>query len=229
MGNVTETPSELVAYFRVSTARQGASGLGLEAQRHLVQEEAARRGAIIVAEHIEAESGTNADRAALARAAAEANARGAALIVAYVSRLTRDLRAFLDVKANAIVEPIFCDFPNLPQGPTGDYILKQLALLAEFEGALIRERTKAALKAAKARGVQLGNPTGDTTAARQARAARTVERHAAAMVTIRQVQAAGITSARGIAKALDARGVPTLRKGSTWSHVAVGRLLAASA
>ena len=228
MGHVTETDRrELIAYLRVSTARQGASGLGLEAQRARVQEEAKRRGAVIVAEHIETESGSTADRPKLHAAIADAKARRAGLIVAKLDRLARNVRLLLEI-ADSGVDPIFCDLPELPPGAAGRFMLTQLASVAEFERGLISERTKAALQAVKARGVKLGNPTGDTSAAREARQVRKTERHARILPIIEQIQGAGITSARGIANALEARGVPPLRKGGSWSHVAVMRIVTAA-
>ena len=228
MDNDTATGAiEMVAYLRVSTARQGASGLGLEAQRARVQEEADRRGAIIVAEYVETESGSHDNRPQLHAAIADARKRKGVLIVAKLDRLARNVRLLLEI-ADSGVDPVFCDLPELPPGPAGRFMLTQLAAVAEFERGLISERTKAALKAVKARGVKLGNPTGDTSQATATRRAKAAQRHADVLPVIREIQAAGISSTRGIAKALNARGVKTLRKGTgMWSHVAVSRVIAA--
>ena len=219
----TDRPA-MIAYLRVSTAKQGASGLGLEAQRARVQEEAARRNADIVAEYIETESGSHDDRPQLHAAIADARKRKGVLIVAKLDRLARNVRLLLEI-ADSGVDPVFCDLPELPPGPAGRFMLTQLAAVAEFERGLISERTKAALKAVKARGVKLGNPTGDTSQATATRQAKAAQRHADVLPVIREIQAAGVTSMRGIAKALNARGIKPLRKGGAWSHVAVLRVL----
>ena len=225
MDNDTATGAiEMVAYLRVSTARQGASGLGLEAQRARVQEEADRRGAIIVAEYVETESGSHDNRPQLHAAIADARKRKGVLIVAKLDRLARNVRLLLEI-ADSGVDPVFCDLPELPPGPAGRFMLTQLAAVAEFERGLISERTKAALKAVKARGVKLGNPTGDTSAATAARRANAAQRHADVRPVIREIQAAGIVSMRMIAQALNACGIKPLRKGGAWSHVEVLRVL----
>jgi len=152
---------ELVAYYRVSTERQGQSGLGLEAQRAKVAALAAERRAVVVAEFVEVESGRKADRPELAAALAEARRRGAAVAVAKLDRLARDaelvLRLSREAAANGMAGFLFCDLPDVDATTSaGRLILSVMASVAEFESRRISERTREALAAAKARGVKLG-------------------------------------------------------------------------
>lgn len=150
-----------VAYLRVSTARQGVSGLGLEAQREAVGRHIAAAGGQLIAEFIEIETGKGSSllrKRPQLRAALECARRApATLIVAKLDRLTRSARLLLELVESANgAEMVFCDLPQLPKGPVGRFMLTQLAAVAEFEAGMIAERTKAALRAASARGVKLG-------------------------------------------------------------------------
>lgn len=152
---------ELIAYYRVSTARQGESGLGLEAQRAKVEAMAAQRGATVVAEFTEVESGRKSDRPQLAAALAEARMRGAVVAVAKIDRIARDaelvLRLSREAEANGMGGFLFCDLPDVDATTAaGRMVLSVMASVAEFEGRRISERTREALAAAKARGVKLG-------------------------------------------------------------------------
>jgi DNA invertase Pin-like site-specific DNA recombinase len=152
---------ELVAYYRVSTARQGESGLGLEAQRAKVEQLAAERGAVVVAEFTEVESGRKADRPQLAAALAEARKRGAVVAVAKLDRIARDaelvLRLSREAAANGMGGFLFCDLPDVDATTAaGRMVLTVMASVAEFEARRISERTREALAAAAARGVKLG-------------------------------------------------------------------------
>ena len=156
---------ELISYLRVSTARQGNSGLGLEAQRAKVQELAAGRGVVLVAEFVEVESGRKNERPQLALALAEARRTGAAIVVAKLDRLARDaefvLRLAREAAANGMGGFLFADLPDVDATTsTGRMVLTVMASVAEFEAARISERTKEALAAAKARGVKLGGDRG---------------------------------------------------------------------
>jgi DNA invertase Pin-like site-specific DNA recombinase len=156
---------ELISYLRVSTARQGNSGLGLEAQRAKVQELAAGRGGVLVAEFVEVESGRKNERPQLALALAEARRTGAAIVVAKLDRLARDaefvLRLSREAAANGMGGFLFADLPDVDATTsTGRMVLTVMASVAEFEAARISERTKEALAAAKARGVKLGGDRG---------------------------------------------------------------------
>lgn len=141
---------KFVAYYRVSTAKQGRSGLGLEAQRASVQGYV--RDGRIVAEYVEIESGKRDDRPKLAQAIAHAQREGATLIIAKLDRLARSV-AFIFALRDSGAKFIACDMPE-----ANTLTIGLLAALAQHERELISERTKAALKAKKARGCVLGSP-----------------------------------------------------------------------
>ena len=158
---------ELIAYYRVSTARQGESGLGIEAQRAKVEQLAAERRAAVVAEFVEVESGRKADRPQLAAALAEARHRGAAVAVAKLDRIARDaelvLRLSREAERNGMAGFLFCDLPDVDATTAaGRMVLTVMASVAEFEARRISERTREALNAAKARGVKLGGLRANT-------------------------------------------------------------------
>ena len=162
-------PLQLVAYYRVSTERQGQSGLGLEAQRAKVKQLAADRRAVIVAEFTEVESGRKVDRPQLTAALAEARRLGAAVAVAKLDRIARDaelvLRLSREAEANGMAGFLFCDLPDIDATTAaGRMALSVMASVAEFEGRRISERTREALAAAKARGVKLGGVRPNTIA-----------------------------------------------------------------
>ena len=145
-----------VAYYRVSTRQPGQSGLGLEAQEAAVMHYL--KGGKIIAAFTEVESGRKAKRPQLEAALAKARLHNAALVVAKVDRLTRSV-AFLSRLLEADVDVRFADLPQI-EGPTGRFMLQQMAAVAELEAGLISARTKAALQAAKARGMTLGGYRG---------------------------------------------------------------------
>jgi DNA invertase Pin-like site-specific DNA recombinase len=162
-------PLQLVAYYRVSTERQGQSGLGLEAQRAKVKQLAADRRAVIVAEFTEVESGRKVERPQLTAALAEARRLGAVVAVAKLDRIARDaelvLRLNREAAANGMGGFLFCDLPDVDATTSaGRLILSVMASVAEFEGRRISERTREALAAAKARGVKLGGVRPNTIA-----------------------------------------------------------------
>jgi DNA invertase Pin-like site-specific DNA recombinase len=148
-------PPKLVAYYRVSTRKQGESGLGLEGQVAAVAEYARAQGAEVLRAYQEVESGKRADRPELARAIAHANRSGATLVIAKLDRLARNV-AFLANLMETDVEFVCCDNPNAT--PLTIHIL---AAVAEDEAKRISERTKAALAAYKARGGLLGSARPD--------------------------------------------------------------------
>ena len=222
-----------IAYFRVSTERQGRSGLGLEAQREAAQRHVQREGGQILAEFIEVESGTLDRRPTLEKALQAARAHGSTLIVAKLDRLARSARFLLSVVEGAGEGGVvFCDLPTIPAGPVGKFILTQMAAVAELEAGLISQRTKAALQAAKARGVKLGNPAlraGDPASALKASQKAqeaALERAASIKPYVEQARAAGATSLAQIARALEARGIRTPRGKANWSPAQVARLIA---
>ncbi len=202
---------ELIAYYRVSTVRQGQSGLGIEAQRAKVQELALARGATVVAEFTETESGRKADRPQLAAALAEARKRHAAVAVAKLDRLARDaefvLRLSREAEANGLAGFLFADLPDVDATTSaGRMILTVMASVAEFEARRISERTRDALAAAKARGVQLGGARpGAAEAASKARVSKAKAAAERLRPVLEPLVASG-ASLRAIAAALAAAG-----------------------
>ena len=143
--------ADIIAYYRVSTAKQGQSGLGLDGQKAAVEAYAKQTGARILASYREVESGKLADRPELARALAHAKRSRATVVVAKLDRLARNV-AFLSALMRSGVDFIACDNPH-----ANKLTIHILAAVAEDEAERISARTKAALQAAKARGVQLGS------------------------------------------------------------------------
>jgi DNA invertase Pin-like site-specific DNA recombinase len=221
-----------VAYMRVSTDRQGRSGLGLEAQRDKVANFVSAIGGRIVSEHIEVESGRKANRPELAKALAACRAHHATLIVARLDRLTRDVRFLHEVQDGVGPAGVqFCDMPDLT-GAVGKFMVGQLALVAQFEAELVSERTKAALAAAKARGVKLGNPRpggptpGMERAAAAARIAKASQRAGDVAPVIAQIRSGGISSLRAVASELQRMEVPTPSGRGLWHAMMVARVIA---
>jgi DNA invertase Pin-like site-specific DNA recombinase len=205
----------MIAYYRVSTGKQGKSGLGLDAQRAAVQRFAAVEGYTIVSEFTEVETGKGADaldkRPQLAAALAAARKLKAPIVVAKLDRLSRDVAFISGLMAQRV------PFIVSELGPDVDpFMLHIYAALAEKERRLISERTKAALASAKARGVQLGN--------RQLgadNAAAAADRDAALRPVL--VELAGKTL-REIAAVLTERGIDAPR-GGAWNNVTVMRAM----
>lgn len=220
---MTSNAPRYVTYLRVSTARQGESGLGLDAQRSTVEAFARQHGGAIVAQHVEVESGKRSDRPELAKALAAAKKAKATLLIAKLDRLARNV-AFIANLMDAGV-----DFVAVDQPFASRLTLHILAAVAEDEARRTSERTKAALAAAKARGVKLGSPRAVETSAiaRAARSAYANKANASTRAVIREIQGAGISTLAGIAKTLEARGVRTPRGNTTWQPTQVARLIAA--
>jgi DNA invertase Pin-like site-specific DNA recombinase len=220
--------AKFVSYLRVSTLRQGDSGLGIEAQRQAVDAYVRRAatGGSVLAEYVEIESGRRADRPKLREAIEHAQLAGARLVIAKLDRLSRNLH-FLSGLRNAGVDFVAADMPD-----ANTLTVHILAAVAEHEAEMISQRTKAALAAAKARGQKLGNPNGashlrgkgnrEAVAAITGKADATAERLRA---TLERLEAGGATSALGIARELNARGILSPR-GGKWSATAVQRLRA---
>src|SRR3981189_763891 len=193
---------KFVSYLRVSTDKQGRSGLGLEAQREAVASYLNGGKWSLIAEYVETESGKRADRPQLKAALAHAKAIGATLVFAKLDRLTRNVD-LLRALVTSDVDLVFCDLPSVPPGAMGRFLLTQMASVAELEAGLIGERTKAALAAAKARGVKLGNPNG-------ARALRGKQvGNADAVARIRAKAAQHAADLRGIVDDIRRLGIPT--------------------
>jgi DNA invertase Pin-like site-specific DNA recombinase len=216
-----------VAYYRVSTTRQGRSGLGLDSQKHAVREYLSGRRGRHIAEHVEIESGRNNARPQLQLALAACRVHGATLIVAKLDRLSRNA-AFLLTLRDSAVEFVAADMPDANRLTVGI-----LAMIAEHEAEAISARTKAALAAAKRRGVRLGNPAHldkkgararGTTASALIRAARSQQRAADLSPSIAALRAAGATSLRSLARGLNSEAIPAPR-GGAWTAPQVQRML----
>src|ERR1700733_9194655 len=209
------TNGKFVAYYRVSTAKQGASGLGLDAQKEAVRGYLKGGRWKMVDEVTEIESGKRNDRPALAHALSLCRLHGAILIIAKLDRLVRNVH-FISGLMESKVDFTAVDFPQANR-----LTIHILAAVAEHEAVMISSRTKAALAAAKARGTRLGNPTSQirTRAAEGARASVAVRRARAAkrssdlLPMIRQIRADGANSLRQIAGVLNGRGIPAPRGG----------------
>lgn len=212
---------KFVAYYRVSTPKQGRSGLGLDAQRTAVAKSMGDGPSTIIAEFTEVESGKRNNRLALDQALAAARLHRATLVVAKVDRLTRSV-GFLERLLEAGVDVRFADLPSI-EGPAGRFILQQMAAVAELEAGLISARTKAALAAAKARGQRLGGHRGGRLSSnaqargREEQSRLANERAADLAPLLKKLRARGITSPTELARALTEQGVPTARGGIVWS------------
>ncbi len=221
--------SKFVSYLRVSTVRQGISGLGLEAQREAVSRYLGA-SSHLVQEVIEVESGKKNDRPKIAEAVRLCRVHRATLIIAKLDRLARNLH-FISGLMEAGIRFIAVDNPS-----ANELTVHILAAVAQSEAKAISERTKAALGAAKARGVKLGGlrlpaaqfaalskkGSAAGAAVRKAKAAKRVEDLVPVLAHIREE---GAMSLRTIAAQLNSRGIETPR-GGEWSAVQVRRVLA---
>lgn len=209
-----------VIYIRVSTAQQGKSGLGIEAQREAIARFCEAEGIGILAEHVEIETGKGTDaldrRPQLAAALAEAKRQDCPVIVAKLDRLSRDV-AFIAGLMSKHVGFVVAELGT----DTDPFVLHLYAALAEKERSMISTRTKAALAAAKAKGIPLGNPNlaKARVAAHEAIRANADAFAANVLPVIREVKATG-ASLRQIAAALNSRGIPTAR-GGRWAATQV--------
>lgn len=215
------TTCKLVAYYRVSTDKQGKSGLGIEAQTALIASYAVQNSCQVLASYTEVESGKRNDRPELAKAIAHARKLKATLVIATLSRLGRRV-SFISSLMESGVPFIAADSPNDDR-----FTLHIKAAVAEEEAAKISQRTKAALAALKARGVQLGKPENMTQAAqvKGAKATRdqAIRDYATIVPMLRELREQGL-SLRDIAKRLNDQGIMT-RTGSSWSAMQVARIL----
>jgi DNA invertase Pin-like site-specific DNA recombinase len=211
---------KFVAYFRVSTDKQGKSGLGLEAQREAVLTYLDGGRWSLVQEFVEVESGKRNDRPELAAALAACKKHKAKLIIAKLDRLSRNL-AFIATLMDSGVEFIAVDNPH-----ANKLTVHILAAVAQHEREMIGQRTRDALQAAKARGKKLGNPKLAEARKRAVQGNKSAAARYAANVlpVIREIQASGVKSLRGVARALAARGIATAR-GGAWTPVQVSDIL----
>lgn len=218
---------KLVSYLRVSTKKQGESGLGLDAQRTAIDAYAAQRRGAVVQTFIEIESGKLNQRPELANALHLAKVTGATLVIAKLDRLSRNA-AFLLALRDSGVRFVAADLPD-----ANDLTVGIMALVAQQEREAISRRTKDALAAAKARGVRLGNPNGAQALQRAGRGneasvqsiQKAANSHAQDLRPVIQALAAeGKTSLGAIATALNERGMLTPRR-ARWHKTSVRNLL----
>jgi DNA invertase Pin-like site-specific DNA recombinase len=211
---------KFVAYYRVSTDRQGMSGLGLDAQRAAVAKHIGQ--AELVAEFTEVESGRKNDREQLAHALSLAKRTKATLVIAKLDRLARNVHFISGLLESGV--PFVCaDMPEADRT-----FLQMMAVFAELEARKISERTKAALAQIKAQGRKLGSPTPELGSAAgiaklQAKADRYAERVGPVVREI--IAKTGAKTMRDIAEVLEARGIETPRGGCVWHPSQVANLL----
>ncbi len=217
----------IVAYHRVSTAAQGRSGLGLEAQEAAIAAFAASRGARVIASYTEIESGKRDNRPQLAAALHQAKVTGATLIIAKLDRLSRNV-AFLASLQDSGVQFVAADMPE-----ANELTVHIMAAVAQAERKATAKRTREALQAAKARGAVLGNPNGAAALRRAGKgngaSLKAIGGNADAFAAdlrpvLEDIRAAGITSLEGIARELTAREIRTPR-GGRWRPTSVKNLL----
>ena len=225
-------PKKIVAYFRVSTKKQGSSGLGLEGQKSAVAEYIGHAGSL-VAEYVEVESGRSKTRPELLKAIAHAKRSKATLVVAKLDRLARNV-AFTSALMKAKVEFVACDNPHATK-----FTIHILAAVAELEAEQISQRTKTALAEAKRRGQKLGSAReghwdgkeairqaglqkARTSAAKSIRAAFEAE-YSDLFPIIKELHGEG-ASLQTIAQKLNEQG-HTTRTGKPWNKMQVSRVL----
>lgn len=216
---------QVISYLRVSTDKQGKSGLGIEAQRDAVARFVTAEGMELLSEYVEVETGKGSDaldrRPQLAVALAMARKAKAAVVVAKLDRLSRDVHFISGLMAQRV------PFIVAELGADADpFMLHIYAALAEKERALIADRTRAALARVKASGVKLGNHTNLQCASLiGATSNRTAANRFAANVIpiVEELTRCGITGYRSLAAALNARGIKTAR-GGTWHPTTVRNL-----
>jgi DNA invertase Pin-like site-specific DNA recombinase len=222
--------SNAVAYIRVSTDTQGRSGLGLEAQRQAIEEFCGKEGLTLRDTFVEVETGKGADalerRPQLSAALRTASVFHAPIVVAKLDRLSRDVAFISSLMTKRV--PFIVSALGRDVDP---FMLHIYAAVAQKEREMISERTRAALKAAKERGVRLGNPKGLDTfgdevrkrahaQSAEVRRAKALARARILAPTIERLRASGVTSANGLANALNDQGIATAQ-GKRWTARAV--------
>jgi DNA invertase Pin-like site-specific DNA recombinase len=215
---------KLVAYYRVTTAKQGSSGLGLEGQVAAVEAYARGIGAEITRSYREVESGKRSDRPELLKALADARRSRATLVIAKFDRLARNVH-FLSGLMESGVDFVACDNPHANR-----LTIHILAAVAENEAKMISERTRAALAAYKARGGKLGTDNltaegrglGSKRSGEKARADAD-DAYGDLLPMLRELRAEGLTL-QAISDRLNSEG-HTTRRGRDWNRVQVKRVL----
>jgi DNA invertase Pin-like site-specific DNA recombinase len=215
---------KFISYLRVSTKRQGQSGLGLEAQRRAVTDWLNGGRHQLVAEFVEVESGKNNARPRLAEALAACRIHNATLVIAKLDRLSRDAAFLLNLQ-NAGTRFVAVDMPE-----ANELVVGIMACVAQAERKMISARTRAALAAAKARGVKLGNPSNlnnvklGRAKSITSRIKKADDRALDLEPILAQLRSEGAVSLRQLAAGLNKRGIPTAR-GGEWSAVQVKRVV----
>lgn len=219
--------NRFVAYYRVSTQKQGKSGLGLEAQQAAVASYVAGKGtdAKLLAAYTEVESGKRNDRPALLKAMEHARLTNSRLVIAKLDRLSRNA-AFLLGLQDSGVKFVAADLPE-----ANEMVVGMMAVIAQAERKMISDRTKAALQAARARGTKLGNPNGAKAlhgfgngAAIDAVKTKADDRAKGLKDIVANLQEQGFTSANAIASELNRMEIATAR-GGKWSAKQVIRVV----
>jgi len=217
---------KFVSYLRVSTAKQGATGLGIEAQRAAVAQFLNGGRWQLITEVVEVESGKRDDRPKLAEALKLCRIHNATLVIARLDRLSRDASFLIGLQKSG-VRFVAADMPE-----ANEMVVGIMAVIAQAERKKISTNTRAALAEAKKRGVKMGGFRGHVPTAEQrhdalaARQGHATARASDLLPTVRQLQAQGVTSLNGLARALSEKGIETARGSSKWSAVQVQRLLA---
>jgi len=222
------TTAKFISYVRVSTDKQGRSGLGLEAQRQAVNDFIASRSGRLIGEFVEVESGKRDDRPKLKDALHRAKVTGATLVIAKLDRLSRNLRFIADLQEGG-VRFVCADMPD-----ANELTIHLFAAIAQHERKIISERTRNAMRVAKAKGRVFGNPNGaralrglGNKAAVAAIKANADEHARDILPVVEDIQAGGVTTLKGIAEELNARGIMTARDGR-WYAATVRNLLSRS-
>nr|WP_231920813.1 recombinase family protein [Magnetospirillum sp. XM-1] len=215
-----------VSYYRVSTVKQGRSGLGLEAQQMAVSDYLRRHNGESIADYVEVESGKKNDRPQLAAAMTHCRRTGATLVIAKLDRLARNVAFIANLMEASGFEFVAVDMPLASR-----FTLHILAAVAEHEARLISERTKVALAATKARGTKLGCPLGaahlrpyGNSAAVAAVKEGAASRRTEFLAVIKEIQGEGFTTFAAIADELNSRGIRTAR-GRRWHPMTVRLVL----
>ncbi|CAN5554796.1 recombinase family protein [soil metagenome] len=219
---------KFISYLRVSTARQGASGLGLEAQREAVSRYLNGGDWQLVREIVEIESGKRNDRPSIAEALTLCRLHRATLVIAKLDRLARNVH-FISSLMESGIDFIACDFPEANR-----LTVHILAAVAEHEASMISARTKAALAAAKLRGTPLGGQRGSiermgaiaaigTRRSTEVRRESASKRHEDLRPVIQALKANGAVSLRAIAEGLNKAGL-TAARGGEWTATQVMRI-----
>lgn len=221
---MTPRPRNYVTYYRVSTQRQGRSGLGIDAQKAAVRSYLDSHGGTVLATFTEVESGKHADRPQLAAALRRCRQTRSTLLVAKLDRLSRNA-AFLLALRDAGARFVAADMPDMNEAVVGI-----MAVIAQAERQAISDRTRAALAAAKRRGVRLGHPSTLVSSKATARVATKAAQVAAKARAeelrdvVEDARTQGATSLRQLAAHLNGLSITTAR-GGQWAAASVARLL----